>query len=125
MIFPPRVRYGICIVIELAQHEGRVSIREIAERQGLNRKYIEQIVADLRKGGFLRSTRGVLGGYTLARLADEITVGEIVRCLDTPNVPPGEPEDRRLALGFEKILVATWRTLDRITVAEVVGKRRR
>jgi len=112
-------------MIELAQHEGRVSIREIAERQGLNRKYIEQIVADLRKGGFLRSTRGVLGGYTLARPADEITVGEIVRCLDAPYLPPKKPEDQALPRAFEQVLLATWQTLDRMTLAHVVGKQRR
>jgi DNA-binding IscR family transcriptional regulator len=66
-----------------------------------------------------------LGGYTLARPAGEITMGEIVRCLDTPYVPSQDSGDRPLTLVFEAVLLAMWGTLDRMTLAQIVGRRRR
>jgi Rrf2 family cysteine metabolism transcriptional repressor len=113
-------------MIELAQREGCVHIRDIIEGQDISKEHIEQvIVADLCKGGFIRSIRGCLGGYTLARPTDEITIGEIVRYLDTPYVPSKDPEDRPLTLVFEQVLLAVWGTLDQMTLAQVVAKQRR
>ena len=125
MIFPPKIQYGLQIAIELAQHEGRVRIQDIAELQGLSGKYVEAIITDLRKGGFAKSVRGRLGGYTLAKPAKDISVGQIVRCLGVPYMASEDPKDGPLEFAMEKTLAAAWNTLDRMTLAKIVQKKRR
>ena len=79
-----RGRYGIHAMYDLACHAdgGPVSIKAIADRQGIPEAYLEQLVARLKKEGLVVSTRGAQGGYTLSRSAEEITVGEILRALE-------------------------------------------
>jgi Rrf2 family protein len=62
-------------------------IADIAEREGIPRKFLEAILAELKQHGFLRSRKGRGGGYALARNADTITVASIVRVLDGPLAP--------------------------------------
>jgi Rrf2 family protein len=64
-----------------------VQIREIAERENIPAKFLEQILLNLKNAGFLHSKMGVGGGYYLARPADEITLGQIIRVLDGPLAP--------------------------------------
>lgn len=77
-------RYGMRLVLDIAQHEGNgpVSINEISQRQGVSAKYLERLVGDLRRAGFVRSQRGRDGGHMLALPAEGITVGAIVRALE-------------------------------------------
>src|ERR1700709_2320996 len=68
---------------ELARSGGRaVPIKELAERRGIPEQFLEQLFSTLRRAGLLASHRGMKGGYTLARAADEITVLEVVQTLD-------------------------------------------
>lgn len=67
--------------------QGPVQIVGIARRQGLPVRYLEQVLLMLKRAGFLRSKRGVNGGYYLARPPREITIGEILRALDGPVAP--------------------------------------
>ena len=74
-------RYALRMLVDLAEHrgEGYVSLKEIAERQEISRKYLEQIVQLFSKTDVLRVGRGSQGGYMLAKLASQYTVGEILR----------------------------------------------
>ncbi len=76
--------YALCTLLDLAQRKGNrpVSIADIAERQQIPAKFLEQILLTLKGAGITASTRGPRGGYALARRANEITVGEIVRLLE-------------------------------------------
>jgi Rrf2 family protein len=78
-------------MLELAKVEGGpepgLSAAEIARRCRASLKFLEQVLVQLRAGGFVVSTRGRLGGYRLARDADEIYVGEISRQIDGPLAP--------------------------------------
>ncbi len=75
--------YAIAALTELARTpDESVPVGEIARRREIPAQFLEQLVATLRRGGVLRSQRGVKGGYTLARSADEITVLEVVELLD-------------------------------------------
>ena len=69
-------RYAVRMMLDLAEHgEGRyVALKEIAERQGISKKYLEQIVTILNKSDFLMTNRGFQGGYKLARTPDKYTV---------------------------------------------------
>jgi Rrf2 family protein len=65
-------------------HTPSVSVDVLVREQGLPRKFLEAIVGDLRRGGLVTSRRGPTGGYTLARPADEIFLGEVFRTVDGP-----------------------------------------
>jgi Rrf2 family transcriptional regulator, cysteine metabolism repressor len=76
-------RYAVVALAELARSgETPVPVAALAERRGMPAQFLEQLFSTLRRAGFLESHRGVKGGYTLARPADEITVLEIVQALD-------------------------------------------
>jgi Rrf2 family transcriptional regulator, cysteine metabolism repressor len=76
-------RYAVVAMAELARAGERpVPIKELAERRGIPEQFLEQLFATLRRDGLLVSHRGMKGGYTLARPADEINVLEVVQALD-------------------------------------------
>lgn len=77
-------RYGVRAMFELALHhsEGAVSLKKVAQQQGISEKYLEHLFASLKKAHLIMSTRGARGGYRLARSPGEITVGDIVRVLE-------------------------------------------
>ena len=77
-------RYGLRAVVDLAVNSAdeAVSIASIAARQELSESYLEQLIARLRKAGIVNSIRGWGGGYVLARPAEDITVGQILRALE-------------------------------------------
>ena len=75
-----KTRYGMRFMIDLAQHrdEGCVALKDVAERQDISKKYLEQVVAPLASAGLLRVTRGYQGGYELARPPEDITLADVV-----------------------------------------------
>ena len=76
-------RYAVVALAELARSGDRpVPIKELAERREIPDQFLEQLFSTLRRGGLLTSHRGMRGGYTLSRPADEITVLEVVQTLD-------------------------------------------
>ena len=89
-------RYALRMLIDLAEHqnEGYISLKEIAERQNISKKYLEQIIPVFHSTDILRTIRGSQGGYVLGRAPNKITVGEILRytegslspveCVDDP-----------------------------------------
>ena len=74
-------RYALRMMLDLAEHreQGFVSLKEIAARQDISKKYLEQIVAVLNRPDFLKTNRGYQGGYRLAKTPDQYTVGDILR----------------------------------------------
>ena len=78
-------RYGLRALIDLAVHSQGgtpVSIMSISARQDLSERYLEQLMAMLKKAGIVRSIRGAGGGYVLARDAGDISVGDVLRALE-------------------------------------------
>ena len=73
-------RYALRMLVDLAQHResGFVALKDIAERQNISKKYLEQIIPMLNKGSILRTERGAQGGYMLARKPDQYTIREIL-----------------------------------------------
>ncbi|MDI9476627.1 MAG: RrF2 family transcriptional regulator [Natronincolaceae bacterium] len=82
-------RYGLKAMFDLAVHdgEGPIPLKNIAERQRVSDHYLEQLIAELRKSGLVKSVRGAQGGYMLAHKPSEITVGDIIRVLEGPLGP--------------------------------------
>ena len=77
-------RYGLRAIVDLAVNtdDEAVALSQIAERQGISMNYLEQLIAKLKKSGIVHGIRGAQGGYILARPAEEISVGDILRALE-------------------------------------------
>ena len=84
-----RGRYAIDLMVDLALYdEGEpISLRDIAEREQISNKYLEQIVSLLQKAGFVKSIRGAQGGYRLKRKPEEYSVGSILRVTEGDLAP--------------------------------------
>lgn len=88
-------RYALRLMIDLAMNEdgNPIRIKDIAERQGISDKYLEQIISVLNKAGYVRSVRGPQGGYTLKKNPEDYTVGMILRLTEGSLVPVSCAED--------------------------------
>lgn len=77
-------RYGLRAIVDLALHseDETVALSTIAERENISISYLEQLIAKLKKAGIVSSVRGAQGGYMLAKPAEEISVGDILRALE-------------------------------------------
>ncbi|MBM3507494.1 MAG: Rrf2 family transcriptional regulator [Alphaproteobacteria bacterium] len=84
-----KAKYGLKAILMLAQRNSSefTLVAEIADRQRAPRKYLELILLELRKHGFLHSQRGKNGGFRLARPPEQITFGQVIRVLDGPLAP--------------------------------------
>lgn len=82
-------RYSLRMLLDLAEHQndGYVALKDIAERQNISKKYLEQIVPVLNRSDILRTNRGFQGGYRLAKTPDKYTVGEILRLTEGSLAP--------------------------------------
>jgi Rrf2 family protein len=81
--------YALKTILDLALHYGNipVSIPDLAKRADMPIKFLEQILSDLKRGGFVESRRGKIGGYLLAKEPWEIKLGDIIRFIDGPVEP--------------------------------------
>ena len=78
-------RYALRLMLDLAQYSNEqeyVSIKKVSKRQDISEKYVEQIVAQLSRAGYVRSTRGAQGGYCLTMEPDQYTVGMVLRLIE-------------------------------------------
>jgi Rrf2 family protein len=87
--------YALLALLELATHYNSgepLQIRQIAAQQNIPDRYLEQLLATLRRGGIVRSQRGAKGGYVLAREPWKITLLEVVNCLEGLDAQPVEQD---------------------------------
>ena len=90
MLISSKGRYALRLMIYIAAFGGlerRIALREVAEREGISLKYLEQLVRPLMQAGLLRSVRGKGGGYELGRDASEIRAGDILRAAEGDRAP--------------------------------------
>ena len=82
-------RYALRMIVDLAESgsDDYVALKEIAERQNISKKYLEQIVPILTRGGILSTNRGYQGGYRLSRNPSLITCGEVLRLTEGSLAP--------------------------------------
>lgn len=82
-------RYALRMLVDLAENqgEGYISLNDIASRQDISKKYLEQIVPMLNKAGLLRTNRGNKGGYRLNKPAGNCTVGDVLRATEGSLAP--------------------------------------
>ncbi len=82
-------RYAVRVMLDLALHNSGecIKVKEIAGRQGISEKYLEQIIAVLNRAGYVKSVRGAQGGYRLAKEPEEYTVGMVLRLTEGSLAP--------------------------------------
>lgn len=129
-------RYALRLMLDLAvNYTGEyITIKNIAKRQEISDKYLEQIITQLSKAGFVKSARGAQGGYMLARSPEEYTVGEILRLLEgsLSPVPCLENDSEVCARASECVTLEVWQELqsainnvvDNITLADLVTRQK-
>jgi Rrf2 family protein len=125
--------YAVRAVLELATvDDGLVKGERIARAQGIPLKFLENILIDLRHAGIVHAQRGADGGYRLARAAEEVTLGEVIRAVEGPLASVrGEPPESVTYAGAAEHLQTVWiavraslrSVLDDLTLAEVVAGR--
>ena len=81
-----KIRYGARAMLELAYHygEGPIDLKEIATRENISLKYLEQVINPLRAAGLVKSIRGAKGGYSLAKPPSEICLYDVIETLEGP-----------------------------------------
>lgn len=111
-------RYALRMLLDLAEHQGcgYIALKDIAERQGVSKKYLEQIVTILNKSDILKTNRGYQGGYMLALSPDKYTVGDILRLTEGDLFPvscmqPNSPVCERSA---ECATLPIWKGLSKV-----------
>lgn len=127
-----RADYAVRAAAELASadHDGPVRAENLAKAQDIPHRFLEGILADLRRDGLVTSQRGAGGGYTLARPADRITVADVVRAVDGPLVfvrgeRPSDLEFRGAAAPLLHVWVALRASvrsvLEEVTLADLAS----
>ncbi len=121
-------RYGVRALFDIAFHnEGRpTQIREIAEREAIPARFLEQIFQDLKRAGLVSAKRGPRGGYQLARAPETISVGDVLRALEGPVIVAveddgarGRPEPDVVGSVFLTIAERVSACFDGVTLADV------
>ena len=126
-------RYALRLMVDLAQsgQEGPVALRDVAKRQEISEKYLEQLVAPLTRAGLLKSVRGAAGGYLLTKSPAQYTAGEILRAQEGSLAPvscadsahPCEKEGRcSTAPLWRRIAQAVDDVVDNTTLQDLVDE---
>ena len=125
MIVSTKGRYALRVMIDLAEHQAEryVPLKEVAARQDISEKYLENILKVLVQNGFLAGLRGKGGGYRLTRSPDQYTVAEILLLTEGSLAPvscltPGAPACERMA---NCRTYTMWKGLNDL-IAEYFGK---
>ena len=118
MMISTKGRYALRVMIELAMQQGNgyVSLKEIAQRQGISEKYLEAIVKRLVLDGLVVGVRGKGGGYQLAQPPEGCTVGSILRATENSLAPVSclEQGAERCPRQDQCVTLPMWKELDRL-----------
>lgn len=126
-------RYALRFLARVAQKNGeKVTTLAAASAEGISEKMLERIAAKLTKAGFLQSSKGINGGYTLARRADEITVTEVLNAMETVCLPLHciENPEENCTMYNGCNMLCLWRQIeeaiqgvtDKVTIEQIIRK---
>ncbi len=130
-------RYALRVLVDLAENAGEnfVSLKDIADRQGISKKYLEHIIPPLNSAGFLITVRGFQGGYKLSKEPSEYTVGDILRvtegrlspvaCLDTDVNYCERSGNCETLFVWQGLMDVIEEYLDSITLSDIIRRKSR
>ena len=118
MLISTKGRYALRVMVDLAEHQaaGRIPLKEIAARQGISEKYLENILATLVRANMLSGMRGKGGGYVLTRPPEQYTVESILRVTEDSIAPVSclDPDADACPHSAECRTLPMWRGLDKL-----------
>ncbi len=118
-------RYALRMLIDLATNSDQnyIALKDVAERQNISKKYLEQIVPSLHKAGFVETTRGFLGGYRLAKKPEECIIGEILRITEGNLAPVVCLQDKtnKCARAKDCVTLPIWEGLQKVILDYLDG----
>lgn len=118
MMISTRGRYALRMMLDLAEHQGNgyVALKDIAQRQEISKKYLEQIIPTLNRFELLQTTRGYQGGYRLSRRPQEYTLGDILRATEGSLAPVTclESDHNTCVRQADCATLPVWRGLDKV-----------
>lgn len=125
-----QVRYGTRILLDLAMHQskGIVQMGDIASRQNLSLKYLEQLIMPIKKAGLVTSKRGPKGGHSLTKSLDQITLAQIIRAFEKEHTPKettddtssySEHQDSLIREAWDGAIEAFYNRLEKVTLADL------
>jgi len=125
-----QVRYGTRILLDLAMHQskGIVQMGDIASRQNISLKYLEQIIMPIKNAGFVTSKRGPKGGHSLAKRPEQITLAQIIRVFEKECAPKksfddtstySEYQDSLIREAWDEAIEAFYSRLEKVTLADL------
>lgn len=123
MKFSKKTIYAILLMLSLAKskEDSTVTMREVAEKENLSVKYLEQIVNVLCKSGLVKSRRGSRGGYRLAKAPDEYTLGSIIRVIEgTVSVEDMDDVSEPLMHFWQGFCNTVNNYMDSVTIADLI-----
>ncbi|HEV7463844.1 MAG TPA: Rrf2 family transcriptional regulator [Methyloceanibacter sp.] len=134
-----KAKYALRALVALAREGESMMIGEIAAHEKIPRKFLEQILLEMKRHGIVMSRRGKLGGYALLMPADQITFGQVLRILDGPLAPLPclsriayrrcadcrTEEDCEIRHVFAAVANSARDVLDRTTIADAIARRER
>lgn len=130
-------RYAVRVMLDLALNNNGecIKVKEIASRQGISEKYLEQIIAVLNKAGYVKSVRGAQGGYRLAKEPEEYTVGMVLRLTEGSLAPVACLEENygtcercdtcETLQVWKDVYEAVNNVVDNVTIGDLAARRRR
>ena len=128
-----RGRYAIRLMLDLASNDfgEPIRLKDVARRQHISEKYLEQIISVLNKAGYVRSIRGPQGGYSLSRAPGEYTAGMILRltegslspveCTEESGIPCDREENCVTKLLWQKLDNAINDVVDNVTLEDLLS----
>ncbi len=134
MLISTKGRYALRVMIDLAEHQngGYIPLREIVERQGISQKYLEGIMSQLSRAGFVDGAHGKGGGYRLGTAPDQCRAGDILRltegtiapvaCLECGAEPCERAGDCRTRPMWTKLDRLIGDFLDSVTIADLMER---
>ena len=126
-------RYALRLMMDLAENNtgSPISLKDVAKRQDISDKYLEQIISILNKAGYVRSVRGAQGGYMLKMEPQNYTVGMILRqtegslapvaCIEDDEIVCDRQQQCVTSIVYKKINDAISGVVDNITLQDLVG----
>ncbi len=118
MMISTRGRYALRMMLDLAEHQenGYVALKDIAQRQEISKKYLEQIIPTLNRFELLQTTRGYQGGYRLSRKPRDYTLGDILRATEGSLAPVTclESDHNACARQADCATLPVWRGLNKV-----------
>jgi Rrf2 family protein len=124
-------RYAVGALFDIAfYNDGRATqVKDIADRQGIPPRFLEQIFQDLKRAGLVGSKRGPQGGYTLLKPSEEIRLGDVLRVTEgaiglseTPEADPFTPSRGAVDVTFDELSTRIEACFDAVTIADICAR---